>query len=169
MTTPTRPTSPPSPQTTSPGRVPTYPVLLGVVVAVCTGGMALNLLGAMAIGVVDEGPRTLGQQLAGVLGFGTAGLVACLLLVPWLSRTPARSRVGAVVLGVLAVPCLVFFFSGLPGMLGASAAHLAGLTRGRTPLAGAPRAAGLVGLVIALLNVLVAVVGITVAWLSELA
>lgn len=148
--------------------VPSYPVLLGVVVAVCTGGMALNLVGAMAYGVVDEGPRTLEQQLTGVLGFGALGLVVSLLAAAVLGRTPARRRAGAAVLGVLAVVSLVFFFSGLPGMLGATAAYLAGLTRGTGPVEGAPRAFGLVGLAIAVLNVLVCTVGIAVAWAGEL-
>lgn len=149
-------------------RVPPFPVLFGVVAVVCMGGMTANLLAAKAQGVVDEGPRTLDEQLVGVLTFGSIGLVVCLTVGLWLAASPARSRVGAVVLGFLAVPCVVFFFSGLPGMLGATAAHLAGLTRGRTPASGAPRVFGLIGLVLAVLNVVVVVVGVTVAWLSEL-
>lgn len=175
MTSTTGPAMHPSPGgTPDDGRprrtvpVPGYGVLLGTVAAICTGGMALNLLAAIALGVVDEGPRTLEQQLVGVLGFGAAGLVACVLLAHWLGSTPRRRRVGAIALGALAVPCLVFFFSGLPGILGATSAHLAGFTRGRTLLVGAPRVVGLVGLVIAALNVLVVVVGVSVAWLTEI-
>ena len=48
---------------------------------------------------------------------------------------------------------LIAFWSGAPGVLGAGAAGLAGLTRGGRPLGGAARVAGLVGVFIALLNV----------------
>lgn len=148
------------------GAVPTYPVLLGLVFAVCTVVMALNLVAAIATDVVDEGPRTLQQQLAGVIGFGLAGLVVSVLGARWFSRAEARSTVGAIVFGVLAVPTVILFFSGAPGMFGATAAYLAGLTRGRTPGSGAPRVFGIVGLVIAILNMLVVVAGVSIAWIA---
>lgn len=149
------------------GTVPAYPVLLGCVFVICTVGMALNLVIAIVTDVVDEGPRTLHEQLAGVIGFGGAGLTLSLVGAWWFSRNDARSKAGAIVFGVLAVPTIVLFFSGTPGMFGATAAFLAGLTRGRTPTAGAPRAFGIVGLVLALLNVLIAVAGISIAWLVD--
>lgn len=147
--------------------LPTYPVVLGIVFAICTIGMSLNLLAAIATDVVDDGPRTLEEQLAGVIGFGLGALAVAVLGAWWFSRSQERSNVGAIVFGVLCVPTLILFFSGAPGMFGATAAFLAGLTRGRTPTSGAPRLFGIVGLVIAILNVAVAVLGIGVAWLVD--
>ncbi len=149
------------------GVVPAYPVVLGIVFAICTVGMALNLVVAIATGVVDEGPRTLQQQLAGVIGFGIGGLAISLLGAWWFSRTEARAKAGAIVFGALAVPTVILFFSGTPGMLGATAAFLAGLTHGRTPTSGAPRVFGIVGLVFAILNVLIVVAGVSIAWFVE--
>ena len=148
------------------GAVPAYSILLGVVFAVCTVGMALNLLAAIATDVVDEGPRTLQEQLAGVIGFGLGGLAVSVLGAWWFSRTEARARAGAIVFGALAVPTIILFFSGTPGMFGATAAFLAGLTRGRTPTTGAPRVFGIVGLVFAILNVLITLAGVSIAWIA---
>ncbi len=154
------------PDTARRGIVPAYPVLLGIVFVVCTVGMALNLVAAIATDVVDEGPRTLQEQLVGVIGFGLGGLLVSLLGAWWFSRTDGRATVGAIVFGVLAVPTIILFFSGTPGMFGATAAFLAGLTRGRRPSDGAPRVFGVVGLVIAILNVLITVAGVSIAWIG---
>lgn len=148
------------------GVILAYPVLLGVVFAICTVGMALNLVAAIATDVVDEGPRTLHEQLAGVIGFGIGGLTVSLLGAWWFSRTDARAKVGAIVFGALAVPTIILFFSGTPGMFGATAAYLAGLTRGRTPTTGAPRVFGIVGLVFAILNMLITIAGVSIAWIA---
>jgi hypothetical protein len=152
--------------TTRKSVIPTYPVLLAIVFGVCTVGMTLNLAAAIATDVVDEGPRTLQEQLVGVIGFGLGGLAVATLGAWWCSRTEARSRLGAVLFGALCVPTLILFFSGAPGMFGATAAFLAGLTRGRTPAAGVPRVFGIVGLAVAILNVLVTVLGVSIAWLA---
>lgn len=146
--------------------IPAYPVLLGIVFVICTVGMALNLIAAIATDVVDEGPRTLQEQLAGVIGFGIGGLAVSLLGAWWFSRTEARAKAGAIVFGALAVPTIILFFSGTPGMFGATAAFLAGLTRGRTPATGAPRVFGIVGLVFAILNMLITVAGVSIAWIA---
>lgn len=146
--------------------IPAYPVLLGIVFVICTVGMALNLIAAIATDVVDEGPRTLQEQLAGVIGFGIGGLAVSLLGAWWFSRTEARAKAGAIVFGALAVPTIILFFSGTPGMFGATAAFLAGLTRGRTPATGAPRVFGIVGLVFAILNMLISVAGVSIAWIA---
>ncbi|WP_431842324.1 hypothetical protein [Calidifontibacter indicus] len=155
------------PTTRRRGVIPAYPVALGIVFAICTVGMALNLIAAIATDVVDTGPRTLSEQLAGVIGFGIGGLTISLLGAWWFSRTEARAKVGAIVFGALAVPTIILFFSGTPGMFGATAAFLAGLTRGRTAATGAPRVFGIVGLVFAILNVLVTVAGVSIAWIVE--
>ena len=73
----------------------------------------------------------------------------------------------AILYGALAVPTLVLFFSGTPGMFGATAAFLAGLTRDRQPEAGVPRAFGVLGLVVAILNILVTVLGVAIAWIAD--
>lgn len=146
--------------------VPAYPVLLGIVFTISTVGMALNLVAAIATDVVDEGPRTLHEQLAGVIGFGLGGLAVSVLGAWWFSRTESRAKIGAIIFGVLAVPTIILFFSGAPGMFGATAAFLAGLTRGRTPAAGAPRAFGIIGLVFAILNILITVAGVSIAWIA---
>ncbi len=58
-------------------RVPAYPVLVGALYAVCVLGMSVSILAEMAFGYTGSGdaPRSLGEQLAGVLGFGTLALV----------------------------------------------------------------------------------------------
>lgn len=84
---------------------------------------------------------------------GTVALVLGVVVAATTVRNPERARVGAIVLGALSVLTVLVFWSGAPGVLGACAAWLAGLTRGGRPLDGAARVAGLVGAFIALLNV----------------
>ena len=58
-------------------RVPSYPVLLAFAFGICVIGMSISILAEIAFGYVGSGdqPRSLEEQLAGVLGFGTAGLL----------------------------------------------------------------------------------------------
>lgn len=151
-------------------RAPRYGVLIGIVFGVCVVLMTLSISAEIVFGYVGTGPqpRSLVEQLGGVVGFGTGGLLLSLLAARLLGADPARSRVGAIVLAVLAVPAVAFFWCGLPGMLGATAAHLAGLTRGRTPAVGAPRAFGVVGLVLAVLNPVVNLSALSLSWLGSL-
>lgn len=152
------------------GVVPGYPVLLGIVAGVCVGGMALSTLAEILGGYIGEGPqpRSLGQQLAGILGFGTLGIALSVGAVRWAGEDLRRRRTGAVLLGALTVPALAFFWCGMPGLLGAAAARLAGLTRGTAPLTGAPRVLGVVGLVMAVLNPVTTAVLAGGSWLVEL-
>jgi hypothetical protein len=90
---------------------------------------------------------------------GVIGLIVALAVALPLSRTPSRSRVGAVVLGALALVSAVFFWSGAPAVLGASAAWLAGLTRGGHPQTGVARGFGIVGFVVAVLTIVATFVG----------
>ena len=115
--------------------------------------------------VVPTYPVLLGIVFT-VCTFGIGGLTLSLLGAWWFSRTEARAQVGAIVFGALAVPTIILFFSGTPGMFGATAAFLAGLTLGRTPATGAPRVFGIVGLVFAILNVLITVAGVSIAWIT---
>jgi hypothetical protein len=54
----------------------------------------------------------------------------------------------------------------MPALLGAAAAALAGLTRGRTPLDGAARVFGLVGLAFAVINPIANGLAVTISWLT---
>lgn len=103
-----------------------------------------------------EGPIESIQSIA-VVG-GLALVVALAVAVP-LARHPARARVGAIVLGALSLVSLPFFWSGAPAVFGASAAWLAGLTRGGRPASGAARAFGIIGFVVAILGVVAVFAG----------
>ena len=111
----------------------------------------------------SEGPI---DTIVGVGLFGgVAFLIALALAIP-LSRDPDRARVGAVVLGALAIVSLPIFWSGAPASFGAAAAWLGGLARGSHPQAGVARGFAVVGLVIAILEIVVTFVGPIAASLS---
>lgn len=159
-----------APATTAPvgrtTRVPTYPVLVGIAYGICVVGMSTSIAAEMVFGYTGSGeqPRSLGEQLAGVVGFGTLALVVSVLSVRLL-RSERQRQVGAIVLGIAAVPALAFFWCGMPAILGAAAAALAGLTRGRTPVAGAARVFGLIGLAFAVINPIANFLGVTISWI----
>jgi hypothetical protein len=140
--------------------LPSARVLVGTVYAVCVLGLIAVFVGDIVFTDKDphrsEGPI---ESMIGVGLFGTAALVIGVGIGLWLVRTPERAKVGAILLGALSVLTLVVFWSGAPGVLGACAAWLAGLTRGGRPLSGAARVAGIVGAFIALLNVVITVGG----------
>ena len=71
-------------------------------------------------------------------------------------------------LGALSVPALAFFWCGMPALLGAAAARLAGLTADGSPRGGAARVFGLVGLVLAVLNPTVNFLAVSLSWLSSI-
>ena len=148
-------------------RVPSYAVLVGIAYGVCVVGMSVSIVAEMVFGYTGSGdqPRSLGEQLAGVVGFGTLGLVVSVLAATRLTSDRQR-RIGAIALGVAAVPSLAFFWCGMPALIGAAAAAVAGLTRGRTPLAGTPRVFGLVGLAFAIINPLANGAAVIVSWLT---
>ena len=140
--------------------LPSGPVLVGAVYAICVLGLIAVFVGEIVFTDKDphrsEGPI---ESIIGVGLFGTAALVIGVGLTLWLVRTPEQAKVGAILLGALSVLTLVVFWSGAPGVLGACAAWLAGLTRGGRPLGGGARVAGIVGAFIALLNVVLTVGG----------
>jgi hypothetical protein len=103
-----------------------------------------------------EGPIASIQNVAVV---GGIGLVLALAIAVPLSRDSHPAKVGAIVLGALAIITLPVFWSGAPATLGASAAWLAGLARGSRPQAGAARGFGIVGIVIAVLEIVATVFG----------
>ncbi len=163
-------TAAPSP-TTAPSsegfRLPSAAVLVGGVYAVCVLGPLAVFTGQVLSTDVD--PSAPDGPLDSITAIGTVGTAALLVgvgLALWLRGTRERSRVGAVLLAALSLLTLLVFWSGTPGVLGACAAWLAGLTRGRRPLSGAARAAGLVGLLVAALNVLLTVGGFVLEGVS---
>lgn len=161
-------TSMPTPPSTTPARrtlpLPSARGLIGGVYAICVVGLVAVFVGEIAFTDVDphksEGPI---ESIVSVSVVGTTALAICLGLGLWLVRTPERARIGAVVFGALSVVGLVLFWSGAPGLFGATAAWLAGMTRGGRPSSGAARAAGIVGAFIALVNVLLTVGGVLFA------
>jgi len=145
-------------------QLPSDKVLVGVVYAVCV--LAMDAVFVVTIILSDEDPhRSEGpiDSIVLITLVGTTALVIGVGLVAWLGRTPERARIGAYVLVALAVLTLVFFWSGAPGILGACAASCAGLTRGRRPLGGAARVAGIVGGFLALLNVVLDIGGVVLS------
>jgi hypothetical protein len=141
--------------------LPSARVLVGGVYAVCVLGLIAVFVGEIVFTDSDpyrsEGPV---ESIISIGLVGTAALVIGVGLSLLLRRTPERAKVGAILLGALSVLTLVVFWSGAPGVLGACAAWLAGLTRGGRPLGGAARAAGIVGAFIALFNVVLTVGGV---------
>jgi hypothetical protein len=144
--------------------LPSAKVLIGGVYAICVLGLLAVFAGQIAFTDVDphenQGPI---ESIVGISVVGTIALALAVGLGSWLVRNPERARTGAVVVGVLSVLSIPFFWAGAPGILGATAAWLGGLTRGARPLAGAARAAAVVGALLALLNVLLTIGGVIVA------
>jgi len=158
------PTSTVSPRSV---QLPSAPVLVGGVYAVCVLAMDALFFGVVLFGDGDphrsEGPI---DSIVTISIVGTAALVIGVGLALWFGRTPERARIGCFVLVALAVLTIVFFWSGAPGILGACAAWCAGLTRGGRPVEGAARAAGIVGAFLALLNVLLTLGGVLLSPLA---
>ena len=145
--------------------LPTPAVFVGTVYAVCV----LGLLAAFGADILftdkdpyrSEGPV---ESMIAVGVIGTAALAVGVAIALGLGRsTPERAKVGAILLGGLAILTLVVWWSGAPGVLGACAAWAAGLTRGGRPLPGLARVAGIVGAFIAVLNVVFIVGGIALS------
>jgi len=144
-------------------QLPSGPVLVGAVYAVCV----LGLIAVFTAQIIfsDEDPhRSQGpiESIVSVSIFGTVALIVGVALAVVLRRTRERAGVGALVLVALAVVSLVLFWAGAPGILGACAAWCAGLTRGAHPLGGAARVAGIIGAFLALLNLVLSVGGVLV-------
>jgi hypothetical protein len=140
--------------------LPSAPVLVGSVYALCVLGLIAIFLGEIAFSDQDphrsEGPI---ESIIAIGTFGTAALVVGVGIAASLVRTPDRARVGALLLGALSVITLPVFWSGAPGVFGACAVWVAGLTRGGRPLGGAARVAGIVGAFVAVLNVVLTLGG----------
>jgi hypothetical protein len=131
------------------------------VYAVCVLGLIAIFVGDIVF--TDNDPhRSQGpiDSIVGVGMFGTIALVVAVGLGLWFNTSAERARVGAMVLAALAIITLPVFWSGAPGIFGACAAWVGGLTRGSRPQTGAARSAALVGAFVALLDVVMAVGGV---------
>jgi hypothetical protein len=136
--------------------------------AVLVGGaFALTTLLNIAVHVgeiafTDHDPNAPEGPIASIQGIALVGgiaLVLALAIAVPLSRDPQGAKVGAIVLGGLALVTLPFFWSGAPATLGAAAAWLGGLARGSHPQSGVARGFGVVGIVIVVLNIVATVFG----------
>ncbi len=111
----------------------------------------------------SQGPIESIQSIAVV---GVVGLVVALAIALPLAKNPAKAKIGAIVLGAMALVSAPFFWSGAPAVFGASAAWLGGLTKGGHPQTGAARGFGIVGFVVAVLVVVATFVGSVAAFFS---
>jgi hypothetical protein len=138
----------------------TGPVLVGAAFLLST---VVNLCFQVGdIVFTDKDPHRSEGPIASIVSIavvGVAGLIVALLVALPLLRDPAKARIGAIVLGALALVTTPFFWSGAPAVLGAAAAWLAGLTNGGRPLGGAARGFGILGFVVAVLVVVAVFVG----------
>lgn len=144
--------------------LPSGPVLVAAAYVVCVLGLIAVFLGEIAFS--DQDPHRSQEPIDSIISVGLAGTTSLVIgvgLTLWLVSTPERARIGALVLGTLSVITLPFFWSGAPAVLGACAAWLAGVTRGARVLGGAARVAGIVGVFVVLLNIVLAVGGVVVS------
>ncbi len=142
-----------TPRSTTPsGRIPSAPVVIGTVYAFCVVVPLMYLTLVVALGLDPNGPDTARQEILAVGLVGTTALAIGVLPGLYLAKSDSSSRIGAIVYGALSLLTLVLFWSGAPGIFGAVAAWLGGLTRGRTLYRGAPRIFAIIGLCIAILN-----------------
>jgi len=136
------------------------PVLVGSAFLLSTvAGICFQL--ADILFTDDDPHRAQGpiDSIVSIAVVGVAGLIVALAVALPLVRDPARAKVGAVVLGALALVSAPFFWSGAPAVLGAAATWLAGLTKGGKPLGGVPRGFGIVGFVVAVLVIVATFIG----------
>jgi hypothetical protein len=144
--------------------LPSATVLVGVVYGVCVLALMAVFVAEMIFSDKDphrsEGPI---DSIVSVGVVGTAALVIAVGLSLWFNAKGERARVGALVMAGLSIITLPVFWSGAPGIFGACAAWLGGLTRGSRPQTGAGRNAGVVGAFVALLGVVLTIGGVLLA------
>jgi hypothetical protein len=136
-------------------RSPSAALLVGAAIALSTG-VQLAVFGVgMFVASDHEIHRSQGVQASLV----SVSVVAAICLAVGFAvalatrRSAGRSKVGAIALGALSVLSIPIFWAGAPAIFGGLAAWLGGLTRNGHPHTGAARAFGIVGLVVAVLNV----------------
>jgi hypothetical protein len=99
-------------------------------------------------------PQGILDELDDIGIIGGAALVIAFAISLSTFRTAATARVGAIVLGVLSILTLPVFFAAAPAIFGSQAAWLGGLAKRSHPQHGVARGFAIVGLVIAILDVL---------------
>lgn len=144
-------------------------------VTLVAGTFALTTLLNIAFHVgeivfTDHDPHATDGPISSIISVSLVGgisLVVALAIAVPLSHDPQRAKIGAIVLGSLAILTLPVFWSGAPAILGACAAWLGGLTRGSYPQEGPARAFGIVGIVLVVLGIVATVFGGAVGtWFS---
>jgi hypothetical protein len=128
-----------APRSTTPsGRIPSAPVVISTVYAFCVVVPLVYLTLVVALGLDPNGPDTARQEILAIGLIGTTALAIGVLPGLYLAKSDSASRIGAMVYGALSLLTILLIWSGTPGVFGAVAAWLGGLTRGRTPYRGAP-------------------------------
>ena len=141
--------------TTNTHRSPSAILLVGGAIALSTGVQ----IAVFAIGMFVASDHDIHRSEGVKASLVSVSIVAAICLavgfaMALATRRPAgRSKIGAITLGALSVLSIPIFWAGGPAIFGGLAAWLGGLTKDGPPHTGAPRAFGLVGLVVAVLNV----------------
>jgi hypothetical protein len=141
----------------------TAPLLVGGAILLTTGFQLIQSGVGMFVASDHDIHRSEGVQseLISCAVVGAVVLVIAFAIALSTYRSAGKARVAAIVLGALSVLSLPVFWAGGPAIFGSLAAWLGGLTRDSRPQSGAARAFGIVGLVLAILDV-VAVVILTI-------
>jgi hypothetical protein len=136
-------------------RSPSAALLVGAAIALSTG-VQLAVFGILMFVASDaeiEGSQGVKASLVSI-SVVAAVCLAVGFAIALATRQPAtRSKVGAILLGALSVLSVPVFWAGGPAIFGGLAAWLGGLTKDGHPHTGAARAFGVIGLVLAVLNV----------------
>ncbi len=118
----------------------------------------LSTSAALIVGwFIDTDHRDVTEMIL-VPALGTTALLLVLGVGSALRRA-GNTKVGAITFGVLAWLSIIFFWAGVPGLLGAGATWQAGLLSGDPPQRGSARIAGVAGLFAAILNCAVSTIG----------
>jgi hypothetical protein len=136
-------------------RSPSTALLVGAAIGLSTGVQFAVFAIGMFVASDHDIHRSEGVKaaLASVSVVGAICLAVGFAIALATRRPASRSKVGAIALGALSVLSIPIFWAGGPAIFGALAAWLGGLTKDGQPHTGAARAFGLVGLVLAVLNV----------------
>jgi hypothetical protein len=141
-------------------RSPSAPVLIGAAIALSTGVQISVFAVGMFVASSHDIHRSEGVRasLISVLVVAAVALVVGIAVAIATRGSASRSRVGAIVLGVLSVLSIPVYWAGGPAIFGGLAAWRGGLTKDGKPHTGAARTFGIVGLVAAVLDVVAVLV-----------